>query len=108
LDQSAPATFALHPTQIYSSINAFLIAWVLAAYYPRRRHTGEVFALGCVLYPITRFVIELLRGDEMGQFGTDLTISQITSLGIAAAGVVMLVVLSLRDAPLIGKQTPSG
>jgi phosphatidylglycerol---prolipoprotein diacylglyceryl transferase len=105
LDRSAPATFALHPTQIYSSINAFLIAWVLIAYYPRRRHTGEVFALGCVLYPISRFVIELLRADEMGQFGTDLTISQIVSLGVAAVGMVMLVVLSLRNAPLLGQQT---
>jgi phosphatidylglycerol---prolipoprotein diacylglyceryl transferase len=107
LDQSTPATFALHPTQIYSSINAFLIAWVLSAYYPRRRHTGEVFALGCVLYPVTRFVLELLRGDEMGQFGTDLTISQITSLGVAAAGVILLVVLTLRDAPLVGKHQTS-
>src|SRR5690606_38516864 len=49
LDPSAPATFALHPTQIYSSLNAFLLAGVLTAFYPHRRHTGEVFALGCVL-----------------------------------------------------------
>lgn len=96
LDPSATATFPLHPTQIYSSINAFLLAWLLAAYFPRRRHTGEVFALGCVLYPITRFVIEFLRADEMGQFRTGLTISQLASLGIAAAGATMLYVLSQR------------
>ena len=97
LDSSATATFALHPTQIYSSINAFLLAWLLAAYFPRRRHTGEVFALGCVLYPITRFIIEFLRADEMGQFRTGLTISQLTSLGVATAGAIMLFVLSLQE-----------
>ena len=102
LDETANATFALHPTQIYSSINAFLLAGVLAAYFPRRRHTGEVFALGCVLYPITRFVIEFLRADEMGQFRTGLTISQLASLGIALAGAVMLFVLTRRDVVATG------
>jgi phosphatidylglycerol---prolipoprotein diacylglyceryl transferase len=93
LDPSTPATFPLHPTQIYSSLNAFLIAWLLAAYFPYRKHTGEVFALGCIIYPITRFLLELLRADEMGQFGTALTISQWTSLAVALAGAVFLFLL---------------
>ena len=97
LEKTADATFALHPSQIYSSVNGFLLAWVMAAYFPHRRRQGEVFAVGCIVYPITRFIIEFLRGDEMGQLGTGLTISQLVSLGVCAAGVVLLLVLSRRD-----------
>ena len=100
LDRSAPATFPLHPSQIYSAINGFLLAWVMASFFPHRRRPGEVFALGCIIYPITRFVIEFLRGDEMGQLGTGLTISQLVSLGICTAGVALFAVLSRRPAAL--------
>ena len=100
LDETAAATFGLHPTQIYSSINAFLLAWLLSIAFRRRRHAGEVFALGCILYPMTRFILEFLRADEMGQLGTGLTISQLMSLCIAAIGVAMLMTVSLRSTPL--------
>ena len=33
-----------------------------------------------ILYPISRFVLELIRNDEAGQFGTELTISQWVSV----------------------------
>ena len=52
---------------------------------------GAVVALALVLYPITRATIELLRGDELGQFGTSLTIAQWVSLGIFAGGLVLWV-----------------
>jgi phosphatidylglycerol:prolipoprotein diacylglycerol transferase len=96
LDPASPATFPLHPTQIYSSIDAFLLAWVTAAFYPRRRHDGETLALGCILYAITRFTIEYLRGDEPGQWGTGLTISQLASVGILTTGLALLMFLSIR------------
>jgi hypothetical protein len=35
--------------------------------------------------------MEFLRGDEMGQLGTGLTISQLYSLGIAVLGTIVLV-----------------
>ncbi len=59
-------------------------------FYWYRRYPGDVLALGCILYPITRFLIEFLRADEMGQLGTGLTISQIYCLGIAAFGVALM------------------
>jgi len=42
-----------------------------------------------ILYPISRFVLELIRNDEGGQFGTDLTISQWVSLLTIACGVAL-------------------
>jgi phosphatidylglycerol:prolipoprotein diacylglycerol transferase len=77
----------LHPTQIYSAFNGFLLAFVTYTYYPFRRRVGGVFALGLILYPITRFFIEFVRADELGQLGTGLTISQLLSIGLLAVGI---------------------
>ena len=55
-------------------------------------------ALGLIAYPITRFVVEFLRGDELGQFHTSLTIAQWVSMGLLAFGLAFLAWLS-RQAP---------
>lgn len=70
----------VHPTQIYSAINAALIAWFLWAYYPSRRRDGEVVLLMLTIYPISRFLLEIIRTDEAAIFGTGLSISQNVSL----------------------------
>lgn len=90
VDEHASQTFALHPTQIYSSINGFVLALVTGVYYWYRKHAGDVFALGCLLYAVTRVQIEFLRADEMGQLGTSFTISQFYSLGITLLGILLL------------------
>jgi len=77
------------PTQLYSAANGLIICLFLWFYFPYRFATGEVFALLLIIYPITRFLLEIIRTDEAGQFGTDLTISQWVSIGIAVAGVAM-------------------
>lgn len=75
----------VHPTQVYSSINAALIAWFLWAYYPSRRRDGEVALLMLTIYPISRFLLEIIRTDEAAIFGTGLSISQNVSLLIFIA-----------------------
>lgn len=87
LPQLPPRSRPAHPTQIYSSVNAALLCLLLWAYYPFRRRDGEVIALLLTLYPITRFLLEIIRNDEPGRFGTPFTISQIISL-IALAGAI--------------------
>lgn len=82
--------FALHPSQLYSSLNALILSVLTAAYFRYRHRDGAVLALGMLAYPVTRFVIEYLRGDEMGQFNTNFTISQWISIGLFSAGLVYL------------------
>ena len=82
------ASRPVHPTQIYSSINAFLLCLLVLAVYPYRRRDGEVMALLLVLYGITRFLLEMIRTDEGAIFGTGLTISQNVSLLIIVFAVV--------------------
>ena len=75
-----PRSLAVHPTQVYSAINEFLLCLLLLAYDAFRRRDGELFALFLTLYPLARFLIEMLRTDEGPALGTPFTISQIVSL----------------------------
>ncbi len=79
----------VHPTQIYSSVNALLLCLLLWMYWYHRRSDGEVFALMLILYPIGRFMIEIIRNDEAGQFGTEWTISQWVSVGTIVVGFAL-------------------
>lgn len=77
----------IHPTQIYSSINALLLCLFLLAYYPYRRRDGEVIAICLTIYPVARYLLEMIRADESIAWG--LTISQVVS------GLLLLAVLTL-------------
>ena len=58
------------------------------------------------LHPISRFVLEMIRSDEPGQFGTGLTISQWLSLAILAAACVLWWYVETQPAvPLPARQT---
>jgi phosphatidylglycerol:prolipoprotein diacylglycerol transferase len=79
-DRSLP----VHPTQLYSAIDAGIIGWLLWSFIPFRRRDGEAIALLLTIHPITRFLLEIVRTDEPAVFGTGLTISQNVSLGLLA------------------------
>lgn len=95
----AEATIPLHPTQLYSSFMAFVLAGILAWYYRRRPFDGSVLALGWILYPINRFVLESLRDDEPGRLGLSLTFSQQTSIGLLLTGIAAMYYFSHRRSP---------
>ena len=99
LGPESPLTYGLHPTQIYSSITAFLLAGLTAVYFRRRPFDGAVLVVGMILYSAKRIVIEFLRGDELGQFGTMFTISQWISAAIFLGGLVLLLLLNGRGRP---------
>jgi len=90
----------VHPTQIYSAIDAALLAWLLWAYFPFRRHDGEVIALMLSIHPITRFLLEIIRTDEPAVFGTGLSISQNISLALLVVAAALWWYL-LRQPPRV-------
>ncbi|MEQ8785442.1 MAG: prolipoprotein diacylglyceryl transferase [Pirellulaceae bacterium] len=94
LDKLPDYSRPVHPTQIYSAINGFLLCFFLWVLYPFRRHDGDVFAVMLVVYPIARFLLELIRNDEPAQFGTALTIAQLVSVAIFLTGAAMLIYLA--------------
>ena len=84
-DRSLPT----HPTQVYSTINAFLLCLLTLAVFPFRRRDGEVFLFLIAMYAVTRFLLEVIRTDELGVWSTGMTISQNVSvamlIGVAVA-----------------------
>lgn len=80
------ASLPVHPTQLYSSIDGFLLMVLTLSYYPIRRRDGEVIALLMIALPITRFLIEFLRNDE-GVFLAGMTISQAISIWMLMGGL---------------------
>jgi phosphatidylglycerol:prolipoprotein diacylglycerol transferase len=89
-------TLPIHPTQLYSTIDGLVICVFLLAVYPYRRRDGETTAWLLTLYPTTRFLMEIVRTDEAGQFGTGLTISQLISLGVLACAAALWLYLRTR------------
>lgn len=84
IDQLPARSRPVHPTQIYSSINAALLCFLVWFAYPFRQRHGDILLLLFALYSTARFLLEAIRTDESGQLGTSLTISQLVSLGVLA------------------------
>ncbi len=102
ITSDAATSLPLHPTQIYSSLTAFMLATVLMLYLRHRPYNGSVVAIGWVMYPIARFIIEILRNDELGQFGTGLTISQNISVVLFGTGLTFMALLTSTRGTLFG------
>lgn len=82
----------VHPTQLYSAINAMLLAGLLSAcFYVRKRH-GMVIGVLFVLYPLPRMMLEMIRVDNPHEFG-GLTISQTVGISMLIIGAVYLYIL---------------
>lgn len=89
------------PTQLISSVGALAICLVLCAVSGYVHRPGAIMLSGFILYAIMRFGIEVLRSDEPGRFGTQLTISQWVSIIVLVLSAVAMLGLpsaSLRDA----------
>ena len=91
----------IHPTQIYSALNATLLCLFALALYPFRQRDGQVIAVLLTLYAITRFLLEVIRTDEGSFGGTGLTISQNVSILMAVGLAVLWASIYLRPAKLV-------
>ncbi len=96
IPSDALMTIPLHPTQLYSSFSAFVLAGILAWFFRRRPFDGAVTALACMLHGINRFTLETLRDDEPARWGTGLTFSQLVSIGLVISGICAMVWFSRR------------
>jgi phosphatidylglycerol---prolipoprotein diacylglyceryl transferase len=91
LSPSSPHSLPVHPVQLYLAVNGLILA-AAAAYWSRRGNAaaGEAFSLYWLLYSVTRFGIEFLRGDLSRGFLGPLSTSQITSIPIALLCALLL------------------
>jgi phosphatidylglycerol:prolipoprotein diacylglycerol transferase len=100
VDRPLPRSLPVHPTQLYSAIDALILCFLLLAYDPFRRRDGALTALMITVYPITRFLIESIRTDEAAIWGTPFTISQNISLGLLAVAIGLWIYILRRPPKL--------
>jgi phosphatidylglycerol---prolipoprotein diacylglyceryl transferase len=94
-----PLNQALHPTQLYEAGAELLILILLLATERKGRpFPGRTFWGYMLVYGISRFIIEIYRGDPRGMVGVFST-SQFVSVVIVPLAIVMLIVLSRRAGP---------
>jgi phosphatidylglycerol:prolipoprotein diacylglycerol transferase len=87
LPQQALPVYAV---QLLSSVSSLLLCLGLCGLSRIGFRDGTVMMLGFAAYAVLRFVLELVRVDEAGQFGTNLSISQWVSLIVLAGSSVGL------------------
>jgi phosphatidylglycerol:prolipoprotein diacylglycerol transferase len=80
----AAASLPVHPAQLYSAIDAAILAALAVVWTPFARRSGQVFALVLTLHPISRMLLEAIRVDEPPALGTPFSISQLISLVMLA------------------------
>ena len=90
-----PLGIPLHPTQLYEAGAEALILLFLLAFERRGRpFPGRTFWTYMLLYGVSRFAVELFRGDRRGMVFDVLSTSQFVSVLLVPLSIVMLILLS--------------
>ncbi len=87
----------IHPTQLYSSFYGLVILAALILVERKRSFDGFTFAFFCIFYGAARFTVDFFRYYEESAVLGGLTYNQIISIGLAALGIVLLLVLPRRQ-----------
>jgi phosphatidylglycerol:prolipoprotein diacylglycerol transferase len=84
LTEASPKSLPVYPTQVIESVAAVALCLIVLAFSKHKKRDGEEILLLGMLYPVVRFLIELLRADNEPQYLFGLTISQ-------AAGILIFI-----------------
>ncbi|MBI4460570.1 MAG: prolipoprotein diacylglyceryl transferase [Acidobacteria bacterium] len=87
-----PLGVPLHPTQLYEAVVELAIFLFLYFRYRKKQFDGQIFAWYLLLYPLARFLLELLRDQppEAYFWRTGLTEAQAVSAGLMAYAIWLL------------------
>lgn len=81
---------AVHPTQLYESLNGLIIFFFLKGWAKYKKIVqGEEAAWFCIIYAVNRFIIEFFRGDKIRGFIGPLSTSQAISIGMFLGGITL-------------------
>ena len=104
----------VHPTQLYSALDAFLVAGVLVAYFTLPHPPGRVFALMLLLMGPIRFLTEMVRSEPpvvwVGGYG--LSFSMVLSVLFVVIGGILWIAFGRAGSSLewnrqVGADSPA-
>jgi phosphatidylglycerol:prolipoprotein diacylglycerol transferase len=107
LPPAASYSLPVHPTQLYNAGAGLVILVTLSLHFSRRRRDGEIMALLMILYPLTRWVVETLRGDARWTFA-GMTLSQLISVALFLMGLALMIRSSRQPAGRYGDRSADG
>lgn len=88
----------VHPTFLYESMGCLLIlAIMIICFLKFRKFKGQIACTYMIGYGILRAFIENLRTDQLKLWNTDFPISVFTSIAFASIGVILMIVLAIRE-----------
>lgn len=87
----------VHPTFLYESLWNLCVLLFLLWFTPKRKFRGQLFLIYMIGYGAGRFWIESMRTDQLQFLGTGIAVSQVLSGALVVAGVVLMVVGSVRS-----------
>lgn len=94
-DSLARLNVPLHPAQLYDAANGLAIFLFLSWKERRKAFDGQIFWLFLFLYSVTRFFVEMVRGDPRGFLFQDL-LSTSQGIGISLALLSLFVLSYLK------------
>jgi phosphatidylglycerol:prolipoprotein diacylglycerol transferase len=96
LPPGATQSLAVHPTQIYESLNGLVLFGLLMLVRRYRTFSGQMFVAFTMGYAVLRYFVETLRADEQrGNLGP-LSTSQFIGVATFLAGAALLAWLFSR------------
>ncbi len=87
-----------YPVQLYEAVFNLLVYGILLWIYRRNRINGRILAAYLLLYPVGRFFLEFLRGDERIHW-LGFNVAQEISLVLFVTGILLWLALGYRKAP---------
>lgn len=95
-DELPGRALPVRAAQLWSSLSAAVMAGLLLVVSRWRWRPGVLMFAGFAGYAVVRFVLEIVRVDEAGRFGTELSISQWVSILVFFVSVAFVVRLASR------------
>lgn len=92
----SPFTLPVIPTQLYSSLYAFLIFLILLWFKKYKKYDGYLFLNFLVLYSISRFIIEFFRFHENNFIIFNLTVTQAVCIILVFGSLIWMNILKKR------------
>jgi len=97
LQPTAALSLGVHPVQLYLALNGLVLFGIASIAWRRLRdRPGLTLLLYLMLYSISRFTLELFRGDQVRYTGFHWSVPQLMSVATLALCVVVLVGRSPR------------
>lgn len=92
----------VHPTFLYESVANLLIGIFLIMMQRKRKYSGQILLLYCMLYGLIRSFIEGLRTDSLMLF--NFRISQILSIIVLIISATILIVKNIKSKATVSKE----